>query len=291
MRFKKGFFKLKKTNFTAKKIKQDIQYGIVKRFIKFLPFFFFCLAVSILFYQNAVQLTESVPTFTDHLLYLFKGMPVRQTESHEPFKVPYIWLFFNLYIAYLIGNYPQNELKGIGTSLLLRLQSRKIWWLSKCVWNVLTVSICYFLIFLSVFSICLFTGGLSLSATPQIQQIFSQIQLSHASEHALLLYVIFLPILTSIAVSLFQMSFSFIVSPLFSYVCIITMYILSAYYAKLPFGNFSMLLRSRLFYAQGYGLSTALLFDGGLIILSVIIGFWRFKKYNILNKSDGVKDD
>lgn len=275
----------------AKAFKHDMCAGIFGNMPKFVPVVLFCLFVCAVFLQESLDLTGKVPSFADYCLYLFKGMTPYTPNSNEPFRVPYIWLFFNLYIAYLIGNYPQADLSGMGMQILMRLHNRKNWWLGKCLWNFATVGIFYFLVFFSVFLLSACTGGLSVAADHEIQRTLSGLPIEAFVNNSWIYYVFVLPMVTSMAVSMFQMVLSFLTHPIISFICILAMYIVSAYYLWFPFGNYSMLLRSApILDLSGYSFWGALLSDAVLLALSGLLGMVYFQKYTILGTIQGAND-
>lgn len=272
--------------------RHDLAAGILGQKFKFIPVALFCFFVCTAFCRESIELTGITPSFLEYCLYLFKGMEPYDPESNEPFRVPYIWLFFHLYMAYLIGNYPQRDLSGVGAQILMRLQSRKIWWVSKCLWNLTSVLIYYFLIFSVVFLFSLCSGSLSVTTNAEIQNMLTGVNAAAFSRRSLICYVFLLPILTSMAVSMFQMVLSFLIRPVFSFVCIVMLYIISAYYFWFPYGNYTMLLRSApVLGTDGYAFSEALIAGAVLLVLSVGVGAVYFSHYPILGTLQGAKDD
>lgn len=276
----------------TKAFKHDMCAGIFGNIPKFVPIVLFCLFVCAAFFQESLELTGKVPSFADYCLYLFKGMTPYNPNSNEPFTVPYIWLFFNLYIAYLIGNYPQTDLSGMGVYVLMRLHNRKYWWFGKCLWNLVTVAIFYSVIFFSAFLFSSCTGGLSMSASQEIQLTLSGLRIDAFAHNSWICYAFVLPVATSMAVSMFQMSLSFLTHPIISFICILAMYIVSAYYLRFPFGNYFMLLRSApIVGPDGYSFWGALLSDAVLFALSGFFGMIYFQRYTVLEMLQGVNND
>ena len=94
---------------------------------------------------------------------------------------------------------------------------------------------------------------------------------------------IILPILTGIALSLFEMTMAFFTSPVISYISIITIAIFSAYYAKwfMP-GNFLMSYRYIQVCNNGITLMTSVVVDVVIIAASIVIGKIYFNRCDVL---------
>lgn len=123
----------------------------------------------------------------------------------------------------------------------------------------------------------------------ELQLVFSGLNTQVFEQNSWIYYVFVLPAVTSMAVSVFQMVLSFWIKPVISYICILAMYVFSAYYIWFPFGNYSMLLRSLPALGDaGYTVFSAVLSDAVLLALSVSFGLIYFKKYTILGKVQGI---
>ena len=59
------------------------------------------------------------------------------------FTMPVIWMVIQLYLAYIIGGYPLNDMNKYGINLLVRTKSRTKWWMGKVIWGVLITVVAY----------------------------------------------------------------------------------------------------------------------------------------------------
>jgi len=126
-----------------------------------------------------------------------------------------VWLLLHLYLACLIGSYPQRDLLEIGVQLWPRCGSRCAWWISKCIWTAVSCLLFYLLI-LGVPWLFLFFG-MTPDLLPQreIQQYFSSAAVAGIPFGRMLVHTLLLPLLASISLSLFQITLAMLTRPLF----------------------------------------------------------------------------
>jgi len=250
-------------------------------------FSFFCL----IFFNDLTALRSPLQplnegSFLDCGISVFKGMAVFVPSPLNQFKIPIVWLTIQVFVAILILTYPTQDLFSYGTQILVRTKKRSLWWLSKCIWNCLSVMAFYLIGILVIVIFTLIYGKMSLTPDLNVNLVVNQLDLKNYDLSQLLIAVFLLPVLTSIALSLFQMTISFILSPIYSFIIVICLLITSAYYCSPIFiGNYSMLLRNKIITPKGIDSSTAIIVNLAIITISIIVGYFYFKKYDILNKS------
>lgn len=235
-------------------------------------------------YQNTVFRAS----FGDCLVYLFQGMKEYIPSPNTPFEVPIPFLLMNLVLAIFIGNYAMKDIHGFGKLKLVRCKSRAEWWFCKCLWNVLTVLLYYAALYAGVGIMCLVNcralDQAALFGTHQeiLKKFLSADNLQMLGSRELLIMTVILPLLTAIAMSLFQMAMAFLVSPTISFVIVIAVYTFSAYYMSwfLP-GNFMMTYRYHQVNSGGVHLGPSVLVDVFLTAAAVLAGYWYFRKYDI----------
>lgn len=226
-------------------------------------------------------------TLGNALLYGFGGMEEYQFSLGNPFRFPAFWLLSYLMLAYITLYYPYDDLEQFGQNILIRSRGRGIWWLSKCVWNILSV-IAFFLLAWAVFALgCLIAGGsLSMEISPDMFGVCS-LSLSYEAPASLIPQTLLLPLLVMMGINLLQMTISLFLKPFYSFIVTTVILFLSTYYLS-PFciGNYAMPLRSHLLLANGVGLNTGILISSILIVASIIVGGLAFRKRDIL-KGEG----
>lgn len=224
-------------------------------------------------------------SFMDCIVYVFRGM--REFIPGNPFEVPVNYLLIIILLALFIGNYPLKDLHGFGKNVLIRSRRKSDWWLSKCIWNIATVVIFFLSIYAGVAVRCVVSSS-TFSSIGNVNADVISVVLSCNKEsiynaNVIGVMVLVLPVLTGIALSLFQMTMAFLTSAVISYISIITIAIFSAYYTVwfLP-GNFLMTYRYMQICENGVFLATSLIVDVVIIVVSVIVGYVYFRKYDVL---------
>ena len=136
-------------------------------------------------------------TYGDYVFYLLHGMP-EFVPGDQNFVPNLVWLLLHLYLACLIGSYPQRDLLEIGVQLWPRCGSRCAWWISKCIWTAVSCLLFYLLI-LGVPWLFLFFG-MTPDLLPQreIQQYFSSAAVAGIPFGRMLVHTLLLPLLASI---------------------------------------------------------------------------------------------
>ncbi len=223
------------------------------------------------------------------LLYAFGGMEEYIPSPGEPFRFPAFWMLLYLLLSYITLYYPFNDLEEFGQHLLIRSGGRKLWWLSKCIWNLSSV-VCFFLLAWLIFAVgCLVTGtSLSLELSTKVTGMLQINPEKYAQFPAsLTLQIFLLPLLVMAALNLFQMTLSLFIKPFYSFIATAAVLITSAYYLS-PFliGNYAMPLRSDQLVGNGVGLAAGIFFAAILALLSVVAGGVAFQRRDIL-KGDG----
>lgn len=274
----------------------DIRQGILRGYFKYIAVFIISIVFAVQFYLKAFNyrdrgLISGAVNFKDCVICLFKGMREYIPASNSPFEVPVEFLLLNLVLAYMIGNYPMKDLHGFGRAILLRSNTRLSWWLSKCIWNILTVLFFYMMIYLGIgFATSLLGAESTASAdvlNADLIKRFLQFDIasSGVDPRQLVAYAIILQIFTSIAISMLQMTLAFILNPIISYMFVVSMYIFSAYYMKwFMMGNFLMTFRIGLVNVKGMRLGTSLIVDVIVFATSAIVGYLYFRKYDVIQK-------
>ena len=189
-------------------------------------------------------------TLGDMLLYFFRGKEIYNPINGAEFMIPTEYMMLQLYLSYMIGDYILKDLLGVGKNILVRTQKRVFWWLSKCVWCVITVIGFYAAVYLSAVLICMITGGsLTTALTPEIVQTVCGIPAAvndvPVDLQVLRHTVCWLPLVTSVGMALFQMMLALVISPVIAYIVNVALLTAAAYYT-VPFlqGNSFMMLRN-----------------------------------------------
>lgn len=271
-------------------IKYNIVDGIMHRWVLYIvPILFnvlFCawlnMQISIWNQFNNANLQPSV---MDYLLYFFKGMEIYVPKKGINFEIPIAWLFINLYLAFIIANYPTNDLLDFGKNIFIHSKTRLRWFLGKCVWVMLSVLLFYLAIYLVIVIFSGVYGDFSLQGTNAIINNILGFEILSSEGNKLFMAVLLLPFTTSMALSFLQMLFEFILKPIYSFLIIASIIAASAYYCNpILIGNNGMLMRNEIVLQGGLKIEISILINSVVAIVSVVLGCIYFKRYDILDK-------
>ena len=221
--------------------------------------------------------------------YLILGDFPYSPNSSLPFKVPLLWFLIQIYLPYYLGNYPTNDLKGVGQNTLLKVPGRKVWWFAKVVWAILGCLLYMTLLLFLCFLFGLLNGqpGFLLSSDFIDAVLMSdEFVLLNQSQ---LLYIIVLPLFAMISLSLLQLMLNFVWRPFCGLVVVISLYVATAYMASpyLP-SSYSMLLRNQYSIQNGVSAQIGIPYLCICSIAFAAIGYFVFSRYDILDNSKEV---
>lgn len=272
-------------------IRFDLRNGLAGNWWKYL--IVFCIAVlfslalvnELSRMQAALALPLSSPTLGDCLINLVAGIDRYAFDGGYPFSLPVSWLLVFLLVAYITLNYPYRDLMGSGKLLLIEAGSRWTWWLSKCVWVVLSVLVFFAVCAAAVLVWVAANGGnftLEVSAAAPRALGFAVDPLELHTWHVDGLFFVSV-LLVTIAVCLVQMLLSLVVKPVFSFICTIALLFFSSYFETefLP-GSFLMAARSSCFQDGGMQAQVGVAIGLGVIVFTVIVGGLIFKNMDIV---------
>lgn len=264
-------------------IRAELKQGIVRRwYLYILPFALG--VVSTAAFLNRYALLEAwtgelrAASFGDCFAYIFRGMQEYIPNQHQPFEVPVLFLLINILLAVLIGGYAAGELHGTGLNKLVRCQRRSDWWICKCIWNVISVLGYYAALIAGAVTAAFivsvkpdgaaFFSGIAPHKEVVVKLLFCE-NPDKLNEKMLCCMVFVLPVLTSMAVSLFQMTIELILQPWVSFMVLMTNCVFSAFFMKgCWLGNYMMLYRMKPVNANGVDWQTGILIN--LLVIAAI---------------------
>lgn len=235
---------------------------------------------------NILASREETGTWMDFLFYLFKGIePVSNLNSMEQMQLPISWLLIIGGCLFLNLDYLLQDLTSAGQQVLVRCNSRKAWYLSKCFWNT-TSCLVFFLVGIGMILIVSLLAGaeIKLIDTPTITfdllMLHNPVTLTSAQAICIAL---FLPLLTLVTINQIQMTLSLFVKPILSFLICISLLVI-AVYASTPFtiGNGAMVIRSS--YLSESGVDPGIACEVCIVVYlaCVVLGTIRFKHTDIL---------
>lgn len=269
----------------------DITEGVIKnkRFISVpLVSIFACMVADIKInnYIFGCQLSVKRTAF-DVFAEIFHGIdPLIRQQS---FQLPYMWIGIFMCILFIAFDYINKDISQFGIQVVTRLKSRKEWWYSKCISNIVT-SLCYYLIFIAVVIIfCLINRyDLSLQNTPEISQllstsgIYSYKQLTVFTNKEVIIQIVS-PLILLITLNLMQMMLSLIIKPAYSIVITMGILLIGLFIDNVyAFSRMGMCMMSNIYYTDGYDLIKGSIVCIVIIITSISLGACIFERYDIL---------
>jgi len=263
----------------------DFKHGIIGKYYYFLIYILITLFAVIKF-KNIINSFEYFDyTLGDCLLYIYGGKKEYIPRIGEAFEIPYIWLVNHMILLYLTLYYMYKDLSGFGQHIIYRTGSRIKWWLSKCIWNTTMIMFLYAAGFIVI---CIFCRNSKFSF--EISGFMFDIVdfgpnrvLTEVKD--LSTEIIFMPLLFSVSISLFQMTLTLLVKPVMAYIFTSAILLASTYKSTylLP-GNYAMASRSDCFVNNGFDTVTCIHILLWIMISSIIVGAILIQRCNIINK-------
>lgn len=273
-----------------KYIKYDLHHGLLmewKKYIVFSAFILFLCLKFIIGHSSVLafeDLEKSLST-GDLLSYILKGMQFYQPSLTEIYVPEFTWIFMYMYITFSVSYYPLKDLHGYGQLMLLQSKQRRYWWFSKCIWNILSIGIFYFIMIMDVFVCGVITGNINIMPQVKVQTYYNQMIVTSVNIFQFILIVCVVPLVVTIAISLFQMMWAVLVHPMVGLIVSASIYIMSIYFSwPWMMGNYLMLMRSYAFNpVSQVTAEKGILYSVAVICTSGIIGYVGFRKKDILS--------
>ena len=127
-------------NFT-KLIHFDVRNGICKNVGLILAPFIIALISFVdfnrTFYPFALAASSAsnvIPTYADHIMYIYGGMAQYIPNPAEPFQFPARWMIWLISLLFFMSSYAYKDMQTFGIQIITRSGSRRLWWLSKTLW-------------------------------------------------------------------------------------------------------------------------------------------------------------
>lgn len=280
-------------------LRYDIRKGLLSDYKKIgivLPICAaFCIQFILLFASRFPDLTYT--SFGDVMFWGFSGMPRYQFSPDKPFIFPALWMLLFLLPLFFVLYYPFYDLLGFGKNVLIQVRRRSTWWLSKSAWIVIYVTVYFALIYAATALFCLVMRiPLSTRISQKVYEIVAGMTVGQANADSGNVFLPFsgqmdiqlfvLPILSTIAIALFQMTVSLISTPIYSFILSAGILFSSAYYmSPLLLGNYCMAMRSNLITHDGMDVGNGVLLAVTVSIISIILGLIIFERNDIISKT------
>lgn len=290
--------KKRHTNEFLSQIRRDVVNSIWLNKYKYLFTVVLFLLFCAYFEMNYVSLStagyvESNASFGDIILFIFHGMKVYIPSPGIKFEIPITWLACQIFVAYLIGNYINQDMTTYGQQYIMRSTHKSYWLIGKMIYCVISVFSFYCIGYITVLGYSLIARDPSITLNFDICAYVSETNIELLSKVDLIIGIIILPILTSIVLSIGQMTLSIWIKPIYSIISVVVYVCASAYYfSYLLIGNYSMILRSKKIIAansfitsEGIDPIIAIIVDCSLIVVMYLVCLLKLKKHDYIEKS------
>lgn len=271
----------------------DMYRGIKHNKYRYMICVFLIFSLMVTFYLDVSVLhrgTGDLPIagVFDYIFYLLEGISKISEKAYKEgkFVFPYVWITVQFMCAFLVMNYPKSDLEGVGLNVLILSKSKKLWWISKCIWIFISVFSIYLMIGISAMLFTLLSGGtFEMVIHYEIFETFSQTPPTNNSQMPIILFVLTMPLLTSTVISILQMVISIFSQPTLGMVFVFIIEIVSVYNMNIWFlSNASMVRRSQLYLPSGLPLLPQIIYSICVLAVGIIVGYIIFKRSDILSK-------
>ena len=266
-------------------LKYDLKNGIIQRSVwLLLPIVIFLIALYRIssyaaFYDYGMNLGKCL------LIALAGNVSIESAGKH--FSVPMLWLVSQLGSVLFTLEYPLRDLNLFGRQIIVRCEKRYQWWLSKCVWCLLSVWIYWLIGIIMMVVFCLirwFPLSLTIDSETAASVLteFDTDFTFMASGKAFWLLIL-VPMTMSALLCMLQMLISLLKNEITA-LCVSVIFIIWSMCSLNPiaFLNYAMMQRLSLFYHDGMnvfgGFAAALI----MIVCCVLAGIDAFNRMDIL---------
>lgn len=269
-------------------MKEDIKRAFYNNRYRFLMAFLLILALVLVSTNicNAMYLRNpelGKMNFIDYIFYLTCGMEPVLPENMDEVTIPFVWMAVQFLCCLVTLDYVYGDQKSFGKDILIRTKSRVQWWISKCVCITLMTMAVYIIMYTISFIVSLINYGVSGELHLDLLRSICLLRNSYIYSHEMSVFLLTVPILFSVCISLLQMAISQFTGPIFSLVIILSTDILSVFTNnKYLWGNWSMILRSDICIENGISVGFAIAASLITGVIGVIIGGFKFYKRDIL---------
>ena len=202
---------------------------------------------------NSVRDNKIQPSVCDYILYMTRGICRVTEENITRLEIPYVWISLCIMCGLMVLDYMYSDMRGMGKNVLVYKGSME---------GIHTD------MFITMYNI-------NTSLLPSNMLEYSQT--------AICFYIVLYPWIISVCIGLFQVGLSIYTGPVVSFVIIIILDALAVFSNNILLGgNWIMAERCSILAEDGLNKYVMLAMAAVLAIVSVIVGWHRFKKKDIL---------
>lgn len=242
--------------------------------------------------KRELDLVGIAGTCGDYLLYCFKGqLPVSEGSTLQDIALPTLWILVTGGCLYLNLDYAPKDMTSFGMQIIYRSKRKNDWYISKCLWNMVSCTAFFGIAFITVFLFSQLAGASAAIASSSSASIYIFQPTLHEpislSAHQVITISLFLPFLTVYALSMLEMLLSIITKPIFGFLGCMLLLAGSAFgSSRWLLGGGAMAVRSAYVLPEGEFPLFIGSYAASVVFLCVIIGTVIFRKTDILSTEE-----
>lgn len=245
---------------------------------------FLLLNLSYFVYNSNDVGTIQEPGLVDAWVYFFKGTPPFNTVDIH-FVVPATWLVSQIYVLYIVLWYPVKDLNSNGVHLLIRSGNRKIWWISKFCWVLVSVTLYYILLF-TVTMICVKFKFVNWDYIDALLGLaYSTEEIMYSPQQYLKVFLS--PLFSSYGYAILELILSIAISPVLSFCAVFILNLLAVFFTSpVLFANLSMLARTDVILGGAIHFNTEMILIAAIVVLGCIIGCFLIENKDLIGEKE-----
>lgn len=220
--------------------------------------------------------------FLDYVFYMLSGIEFITPNKIKDIQLPYSWMLVQFLCGFITLDYVQSDENGIGKAILLRTKNKLSWWLSKCLCLVCMVIFTYGILY----AVCAVASGINYEINGELHfnllKIVCNLDNTYEYTTEMGIYLIAMPLISSIGITLLQVGISQYISPIIGLVLIMAIDVISVFSNNLLIcGNLGMLLRSNMCADGGISIWFAIIAAVFIGVIGIVAGAIHFCKKDI----------
>lgn len=265
----------------CKVIAYDLRQGIGRKRYLALPLL---LAMPLIRWVSWMYGASTVGTMGDCLASIWMGQPPFQPHEKE-IILPVIWMLPIIGMLYFNLDYLLNDLTQFGQQIMFRIERRKRWFLSKCLWCFSACTLFFLVGIGCVLGAQMLVGGeITLRNTPEFLLYYAGEASPPLTLWQCIVLHTLLPWLAMTAFHIVEMTLCLFVKPVISFLATLLLLVLTVFWpSPLFFGNAAMVVRSALVVERGLSPTALALSCLAVIFVCIVVGCVRFERMDILD--------
>ncbi|MBQ3545122.1 MAG: hypothetical protein IJA34_09075 [Lachnospiraceae bacterium] len=272
-------------------IRYDLITGFRNNLSKIIVFFVMITLINIIACTNIgdIESTYGIKaTVTDYFCVIIGGPKYIFEGALETYQIPVLWLLPQIMISYIVGYYAMTDIDKEGVQMLVRANTRRKWWISKCIWNGTMIIFLYLVMYGVTFVNALANEAeMKYDFTQEVINNLCEIYSVTGSKTEVILTLIFMPLLVSITLNMMQMTIALIFSPIVGFICSQSIVFLSTIITnKWLISNYGMLSHSKLTCMSDIVLKEGIIRCVVLYAIAVFVGNVYFRRYDVVVRGE-----